>query len=439
MTSQSTEEIPVPDSLAETLRRAATGVPGGPPDLAEVHRRRRRGQIRRSSLGLAGVGLLVAASILTPRWLTGAAAPLESAAPAVTTEVTPPPAPAQRLFLSSAGFSVTMSGGAEYAELPERLDPSLPNFGFPPGAAGVVALGVREVTPTGEVVPVEVPGEDQRGYLALEGGGFVTLEWQSLSDVPRRDGPCITDAALYLRVYTADGTMSLSRDVRVRCETTTLVAASGTEVFLVRTPHDPQNQMPTPGRRLVAHNLADGTERTVADLDGISADVRDVNIHVDSGVGRVVAVPDSVGCPVQTLEIASGVVTTIDLAATVGACHLVDQLRVSPNGALLAFTYTTAGHEERNDVVLAVVDLDGPTLRVREVADSLPAFDPQAGPASNAVTEGTRRLAMPVTYAAGIAWNDDETVRVAWARVPAELDRLVLVDEILDLQTYVVP
>ena len=44
-----------------------------------------------------------------------------------------------------------------------------------------------------------------------------------------------------------------------------------------------------------------------------------------------------------------------------------------------------------------------------------------------------------VTYAAGIAWNDDETVRVAWARVPAELDRLVLVDEILDLQTYVVP
>lgn len=431
MTRQSTEDVSVPDTLADVLRRAAAGVPANPPGLHEVRRRHRKRQLQRSFTALAGVGALVAASVVTPQLLAGPLTPVE---PAASADPTPSPAtapPAQRLFISGSGFTTITTYG-DYLELPERLDPSLPNFGFPPQSVGVVSLGYQEVAPSGEVVPVDVPSGNTRDFLALEGGRFVTLEWQSLSTAPRRDGPCVTDAALYLRVYESDGTMSLSRDVRVRCDHTTLAGASDTEVYLIRVPHDMQNQLPTDGRRLVAHNLADGTERTVATLDGISPTIRDVNVDA----GRVVAVPESGGCVVETLDLARGVVNTLDLGTIVGRCYHLDQVRLSPNGERLAITYATDTHDRPYDVMAAVVDLAGPALALREVADSLPAFEPL----DDTIANGASLPRMPAsTYAVGLAWTDDATFRVAWVRLPAGLDRLVAIEEVLDVQTYTMP
>lgn len=427
MTPPPTDDITIPAALTDALHRAAAGVSGGPPELAEVRRRRRQGHVRRSAAALAGVAILVAASVVTPRLLAGSAAPTESAAPAADPTPSATAAPAQRLFLAGGGFTVVTRGGD--VEIPERLDPSLPNFGFPPGASGIVSVGVQEVAPSGEVVPVDLLSGDVRDFEALAGGRFVTLEWQSLSTAPRRDGPCVTDAALYLRVYEADGTMSLSRDVRVRCDHTTLAGATDTEAYLLRVPHDQQHQMPAEGRRLVAHNLADGTERTVANLDGISPTIRDVNVDA----GRAVAVPDRAGCVIETLDLASGEVETIDLGAMAGGCFFLDQVRLSPTGERLAVTFATNTNDHAYEVVAAVVDLAGPTLVLREVADSVPAFQPED---AGSVTV-TDRIA--ATHAAGLAWTDDTTLRVAWVRRPADLDRLVAIEEVLDVQTYAVP
>lgn len=432
MTNQSTEDIRVPDALAEVLRRAAAGVPAGPPALEEVRRRRRERRARRSITALAGVAALVAVSIVTPRLLARPVTSVEAAAPpdpAPSPAITPP---AQRLFLDGGGFATIVMNG-EDLEPTERLDPSLPNFGLPPEAIGVVSLGYREVDPSGHVVPVDLPSENVRDFLALEGGRFVTLEWQSLSSVPRRDGPCITDAALYLRVYESDGTMSLSRDVRVRCEYTRLAGISDTEVYLIRIPNDEQTQLPTEGRRLVAHNLADGTERTVTSLDDLDLDIRDANIDA----GRIVAVPQGAGCVIETLDLANGVVNTLDLGTLVGDCTYVDRVRLSPNGERLAITYTTDTIDRPYDVVAAVVDLAGPALVFREVADSLPAIE---SPDDPTIAQGADIPSMPAsTYAIGLAWTDDATFRVAWVRQPAGLDRLVPIEEVLDVQTYTVP
>ncbi|MBX6748264.1 MAG: hypothetical protein IRY85_01115, partial [Micromonosporaceae bacterium] len=121
MTNQSTEDVAVPDAL----RRAAAGVPADPPALDEAHRRHRKRQLQRSFVALAGVGVLVAASIVTPRLLAG---PVESATPADPTPsraATPPP---QRLLLKPA-WVVRAPGGTDVSELPDHPDPAQPNYG----------------------------------------------------------------------------------------------------------------------------------------------------------------------------------------------------------------------------------------------------------------------------------------------------------------------
>lgn len=49
---------------------------------------------------------------------------------------------------------------------------------------------------------------------------------------------------------------------------------------------------------------------------------------------------------------------------------------------------------------------------------------------------GSDRLS--VYYPAGIAWSDDTTVRFAWLWLPDELDRVVGIDEVLNVRTYTV-
>lgn len=440
MTKLSTDDIAIPDEFAESLRRAATGLPGRPPNLADVHRRRRHRQMRRSVVTLAGVGVLVAASIVTPRLLTGSAAPVESTAPAVTASPTPPLA--QRLLLTGQGWVVGVPSGTGWIGLPDPLDPSRPNYGFPPGSTGVVQLGPQEVTAAGEVVPLELPGEDRRGFHVFGDGRIVTLEWLSLSDTPRRDGPCVTDAALYLRLHAADGTMSLSRDVRIRCEETSIVGATDTEVFLIRIPHDEQTQTPTSGRRLVAHNLADGSERTIADLDALPVHPTSQDTNVEAG--RVVMLADSYGCQAQTLDTDSGDVTTLDLTALVAGCRYVDQVRLSPDGSMLAVAYRTGPEdddEEPYEAGFAVVDLADSSLHLREVVQSVPPTIMAAhvwGGASVGETFAGHRV-FSSYYPAGIAWSDDSTVRMAWAWLPEGLDRVVGINEVLEVQSYAVP
>lgn len=426
---QSTEDIAVPDELADALGRAASSVPGGPPELTDIRRRHRHGQLRRSAAILTGVVALVAASIVTPRLLTGPATPVESVGPAATTSPppTPTPQPAQRLLVVGAGSVIAMiqRDGEPAPDLPERPDPSLPNLGYPPDAVGVVGR-LLEVTDSGEFLPVDIPAIEPGGvvtsFLFLTDGRLATLELVSKSDVVRRDGPCITDAAIYLHVIEADGSASTSRDVRTPCESVRLVGSSAEEVFLVRTPHEPQNQAPIPGRRLVAHRLSDGTERTVANLDGVGEAI--VEVSIGSG-SFIVSDRWTVGCRLQVVDLATGAVRDIDLATVISGCDAVDAARLSPDGTRLAVGFDTGAGTPPYEVGFAVVDLAGPSLRLRELVDAVGA------------NEALGRF--PAVTPVGMAWTDDTTVQVAWAHYPQDPDRVIMIDEILDVQTYAVP
>jgi hypothetical protein len=427
VTSQSAEDIAIPDDLADTIRWAAAGVPGAPPELTEIRRRHRHRRLGRSTAALAGVGVIVAASIVAPRLLTGFATPVESAAPAEPTLTpAPPPPPAERLFVVNGGGFIIVPAGSGADENANAPDPSLPNFGYPPGAFGVVG-SLLEVTESGEIVPLEPPqvepGRVLSDSLFLSDGRIATLEFHSLSDEPRRDGPCITDAAIYLRVAAADGSVSTSGDVHVPCESIRLVGASADEVFLVRTPYDPVYQTVIPGRRLVAYRLSDGTERTVADLDGVGEQI----VATSTGAASFVVRDNSTTtCQVQVVDVTSGSVRDVDLAVVLPDCYVVDTARISPDGALLAVSFITDEVATQHyQVGFAVVDTTGPSLRLHQSI------------AAGAAVDSPPRC--PAATLAGIAWADDVAVRVAWARCPANLDRVIDIKEILDVQTYPLP
>lgn len=428
MTTHSAAEITIPPELEDALRRTAIDMPGAPPELTEIRRRHRRRQLRASAGALVAVAVLVAASIVAPRLLAGSTPPVESAAPADPTpaaspEPPVPGPPAQRLIVASDSMIIIPADAGDPPDVP---DPARPNYGYPAGSIGIVSSGVLEVTPTGDLAPIELappgPGEVGIGFLALPDGRVASLSFDSLSDVPRRDGPCITAGAIHLQIYEADGTISVSPNIRVPCESVRLVGASADEVFLIRTPHEPDNQTPIPGRRLVAYRLSDYTERTVANLDSIG-DVFDASI----GSGAFVARPaGSVDCRVRVIDLATGSVRDVDLAAAIPDCLAVDSARVAPNGARLAVSYTMSSRlEQPYEVGFAVVDIAGPSLRLRETVHTVPPGSPM-GP-------------FPGAPATGIAWTDDATVRVAWARYPDDLDRVIALEEILDVQTYNVP
>jgi hypothetical protein len=436
VTRQSTEDIPVPDHLADVLRRAAAGVPAAPPSLDEVRQRHRARQRQRSFAVVAGVGVLAAASIATPRLLAG---PLGS-----PTAVDPTPsvaaAPAQRLLLEGQTWIVGMVEGAGEAALPAGPDPAQPNFGYPPGSVGVVQAGPHEVTADGEVVPLDLPGPPNRGLAVLSDGRIVALEWDSPSDPQPGDDRCDRGLMEYLRVYDADGTRLLSREVPEECAQTVLAGASETEVYLIRVPYDGATREPTTGRRLIAHNLADGSERTVADLDALPAhvDSRDVNVRA----GLIAAVGDSYGCQAQVLDFDTGVVTVLDVTTLIADCRYVDQIRLSPDGGRLALAYRTGPiAEEPYEAGFAVIDLAGPALRLREIVQSVPSTAMASGPWGGIAVEvygGNRSLTFSRYYPAGIAWSDDATVRLAWVWLPDQLDRVVGVDEVVTVRTFTV-
>lgn len=434
MTSKSTEDVSVPDALADILRRAAAGVPADPPGLDEVRRRHRKRQLHRSFTALTGIGVLVAAAVVTPRLLAG---PVDS-----TTHAGPAPSPTaeplvQQLLLTPA-VAVRAPAGTDVSELPVHPDPAQPNYGFPPGTIGVAQTRPWAVTPAGEKMEIYLPVEDHRGFHIFGGGRVVALEWRTLSGAPRYDGLCGHDAADYLRWYEKGGEMSLSRDIRVRCEETSIVGGTETEVFVLRVPYDEQTLTATTGRRLVAYSLADGSERTVADLDALPAhlDTWDVNV----AAGRIVVVEDTARCEVQTLDIGTGVVTTLDLTTLVTDCAYVDLVRLSLDGSRLAFAYRTGGPATAYDARLAVVDLAGPAQRLQETVQSAPPAAMNPGPWGGFVAAAVGGAdGLSVYYPAGIAWSDDRTVQFAWLWLPDDLDRVVGVEEVLNVRTFTVP
>lgn len=398
--------------IEDTLRRAAAAVPGGPPALAEIHARRRRRRARSSAVALVGVGVLAAGVMVVPA-LIGSAPAAAPPAPVAA----PPSVPAQRLIVSSFG-TVRSSDSSTIPDI--EPDPALSNYGYPAGVTGLLGFGPAEVTPSG-LVPIELGGIEVQGWVPLADGGVATLEQEQ--DL---NPPCSVTHPLSLRVYSADGTLALSREIGVRCEETILVGASADEAFLLRVPQ-------SGGGSLVAHRFADGAERTLAGLDGFDVNVLGTTVDLSTDASRLVATSPS--CGIEALDVTTTAVTTLHLADVLDGCLQLNGLRLSPNGDRLAVTYESnddgtapkRGSTEPTDLTVAVIDLATHAVLLQEVI----------------ATAQTSVITVPVnpfTFTAGMAWTDDSALRAAFIHIPAEVNsRVVAASDALDVRTYSVP
>jgi hypothetical protein len=391
----------IPEDVATLVRSAGAAAPPYTGSLEQV-RGRVTARRRHLFVGSLASVLAVALAVGLPYAVLRPSA-VATLTPASTPPVVEPP-PAQRLFLRVAGFVATP--GDFLGEPPASLDPSKPNFGYPPGSTGLVSLGgLKELLPDGSVVTHAAGGD-----LVRPDGKFVALYPHDLAPgTSRTDGPCVAHVEMLLEVRAADGSVSVSRDVREMCQVVILVGASDEEAYLVRAPADAQG-FPLTGARLVAHRFADGVERDVVGLDALSGTVNDLNL----AAGLAASVTD--GCRLVVASTSTGaVVSSVSVSPSLPLDGHCDRVRLSPDGRLAAVTVeklpSPGGGREG---WVHVID-----LATGSALTSVQVYASTAG-------EEQRKIA-PKGFA-GLAWVDDTHVRVAHVDPPAE-DRIVTIDE----------
>jgi hypothetical protein len=402
-----TDEIP-PD-LAGAVQVAAHAAPPYTGDLAVVRGRGRAYRQRRIATTAGLAALAAAVAITVPVAISGPAAPPAPGAdpPVGSSRAAAEPAePAQRLLTDSAGFVLTADGtespGAEEGETPRETYERLRQI---PGAVGVVG-GLAEVRPDGQLVPIDLdlPGIDSvREVVPMPDGRLAAIGViDHLPGVEREDGPCVAGVDFPLLVVETDGSVSVSRDVHERCQTLELVAADAETAYLVR------------DSQLVAHDLATGRERVL--LDSAEALGAAGNHAVASG--RVATITDRLdGCPpgivVRVAEFDTGV-TSEHPVPEVPCGGLAGRMRLSPDGRYAAFSYL-GGDERQYELRLAVVDLDTGELVVDRPVVGGAADDPNF-----ALNGYAYSLTSTGGAIAGLAWDDERTLRMAWYEAPAQ-------------------
>lgn len=229
----------IADDLAAALRTAAALTPPYPGDLDGVRRRGRSRMRRRTASAAMLTALLVTVAVAAPALVTGGA-PTTGPGPAdPVTPALPTGPPAQRLLLDTVSWWVANSSWPD--EFRGRL--------------------VAEVSPGGQVRPLELPEVDAVQEVVLVGDGRLVM--RGTVDLSRgypqgRDhgqGPCRPEShATRLFVLAGDGSVQVSRDLGTGCDAVRLMAADPDAAYLLR------------GSRLVAHDLASGAERVVGEL-----------------------------------------------------------------------------------------------------------------------------------------------------------------------------
>lgn len=361
----------VPEELAIAVRQAADTVPPPTGDIGRVLQRHRARRRRRRATATA----------------TAATATLAAAAVAVATlnvpsgaEPTPLPrpaasmaTPAQRLLLNGAGF--TLRDGKAGREVDIAAMP-----------------GVGEVLPDGSVTSHPVPGVDDWYQIAgLPNGGLVVLGYKHPAPAAGRVPGVVLP--LKLEVLRPDGTIQIARDL---AEPVVLLGATEREAYLLRRDN------------LVSQNLATGRERTV--LAEVAPRWNPDAGLLDVGGGRFVGLVEErrYPCWLQVTDLTSRHRTR----QKVPGCELPGTIRLSPNGRLVAVSYH-AGTASR----VAIVDTTTGAVQ-----------------ADHRVSEENDRLVVKPSVM-GLAWTDDNTLRVATMDVPEKPIRVYRVDEILRVET----
>ncbi len=373
------------DDIAETIRRAADTVPPSRSDLSAVLRRHRAHRRRRTALTVVAAAVAVLA-------VTGAAVAFNQSAgnrrPATQQPATQPPATQP---------PATEKTPAATQQQPEQRLPLDAGWAQGPNKyGGQVTLpegqSLLELRADGRIVTTAVPAsvvDTIRSWTALDDGRSVVLGGKDLKPgVQRQDGPDVTDYAIRLLVVSPDGQIRQQREVRVQGEDVQLIGATATTAYLFRTREG------APGR-ILAHDLATGSEQRLTTLDPVPAwDTHSLAIQ-----GGLLLAVSQESCQLTATALDTGrkAFTASFPGLRRSACPTTRTARLSPDGRTVAVAVSD-GDES------AVVSL----LKVDVATGKVATFPVSDGAVARELKPGTL----------GVGWVGT-TVRVAWLRMPA--------------------
>jgi hypothetical protein len=359
----------VPDDIATLVRDAAKAVPGAYGNTEAVVRRARQYRRRRAAAVATGAGVLVILSAVTVPVLAGRGA--ERVVPPAVVATTSAKAvtgpAAQRLLLAKTGEIAVEKG------LPElRPDGSVDYRSVPKGTGDVVAL------PDGRLV------------------ALVTTDLQP--GVKRADGPGVEGVSVKLVVLNARGGVEREREVRKKGEELRLLGATEKTAYLRR------------ATGVVAHELATGLERRVLPPAMLQESASTLFPTTDLAADRLVVADGdgNRGCTVRVADLPTGDQLPVRRVST-GTC-MADHVRLSPDGRLAAVAYLRLSAVERR---VAVLDLESGKVLADQPLGTRPVKNADE------------------VNAAGVAWSDDRTVRVAVTELPPGADRVYRLSEVL--------
>jgi hypothetical protein len=357
------------DDIAETVRRAADAVPASGSDLSAVLRRHRAHRRRRTALATtAAVVAVVAVSGVTVALHRQPAGKEPGQLPATAQQTPAQGQQGQRLPLDAGWALAPNKYGAQVTV---------------PDVRALLELGAdRRIVAT--AVPAAVV-DVVRSWVPVEDGRSVVLGGKDLKPgVQRDDGVDVTDYSVRLLVLGPDAQVRQQREVRVQGQDVQLVGATTTTAYLYRTP-----------ARIVAHDLATGTERPLTTLDPVPA----WDAYTLSVQGGLLFAVSQESCTLTATALDTGrrVFTARFPDRQHWSCPTTRTARLSPDGS--TFAVAVSDGDEAATVSLLKVDV---------ATGVVTSFPVSGGVVARDLKPGTL----------GVGWVGS-TVRVAWVRMPA--------------------
>lgn len=362
---------------------ASRSVPDYFQDLPRVRRagqtRRRRRTIGAFAAALAVMATTAGVAVALPSGGGGGAVSgrLEQIEPAAAPAA---PTMAQIMFIRASGYFAGPSPLPPGTETKERHTPA----DYPPGSVGMIGYhGMMLADGTFKDLP-KVPGVPSEHIVPVPGGGWAIKGLVDLAPgVSREDGPCVSDISTPLIIVDKDGKQTFNRDIHRRCHVAGLIGVHSGRAFLTR------------DGNIMALDLSTGNEtffkpglRGWATLDG------DVIYGFDSRSDQCH------NLVLRTVNIVTGAENNREI--TTRTCDYNHEfVRLSPDGRRIAFGHYVG--QEIQQPVMAVSIADVATGAI-VATHQFPNLTGQKTIHANL---------------GGLAWVDDDTVRIAYANPPA--------------------
>jgi hypothetical protein len=373
----------IDDELIAAVRRASEAIPPNAPDLRSVHRRHRRRRSRHAvTAGAAVLALLTGTGVVLAK-LTPSVDPTPAATSPVTATATAPAADATTVSVHRHGDSVF-----------ENKTGTKLGFQLSPGLTTLRGGQITTITKPAEV-------DDIRQWVPVPGGGYALLGSKDLAPgTPRADGTGVTNLDLRLVTLSADGHVTLSRNVRIPGQDVQLAGVDNGVAYLARG-----------SGGLVKHDLATGAETRLTVLDAVTSDP-ERTYSVQHGI-LLVASPTA--CAITAWDLKDGHSLWSPAAQPGFECEFghADEAAVSPDAHWLAYPMVQYDPQGNGVTSLGIVDLTRRTMRTQVISTVPPA---------DGLTFGAGIL--------GLAWSTGN-IRVAWPNLPRPTTRVYDLADVL--------